>query len=218
MNDHYDVIIIDTGAGGGTLLSRIAPSGKQILVLERGPFLPREKDNWSYKGSFKYYSSETMYNKEGGEIHPGFCYYVGGNTKVYGAALFRLRREKDFERFRHKDGFSPEWPLKYRDFEPYYDQAEELYQVRGKAGEDVTPSVCLLSATESPKDFSQDWPGQRHSIFIKKNINCLFLGGSGPGEKSGPDARVNHHQITVSHWLESRSRSSSASMAVPTSS
>jgi choline dehydrogenase-like flavoprotein len=137
MREHFDVIIIGTGAGGGTLLNRIASSGKRILVLERGPFLPREKDNWSYHGSFKYYSSESMYNKDGGEIHPGFCYYVGGNTKVYGAALFRLR-ERDFEAFRHRDGISPEWPLKYRDFEPYYTEAEDLYQVHGRAGEDPT--------------------------------------------------------------------------------
>ena len=137
MSDHYDVIIIGTGAGGGTLLNRLAPSGKKILVLERGPFLLREKDNWSYHGSFKYYSSEAMYNKDGGEIYPGFCYYVGGNTKVYGAALFRLR-ERDFEKFQHRDGISPEWPLNYRDFEPYYTEAERMYQVHGKAGEDPT--------------------------------------------------------------------------------
>ena len=116
MNEHFDVIIIGTGAGGGSLLNRLAPSGKKILVLERGPFLPREKDNWSYKGSFKYYSSEPMFNKDGGKIYPGFSYFVGGNTKVYGAALFRLR-EKDFESFRHRDGLSPEWPIKYRDWE-----------------------------------------------------------------------------------------------------
>jgi choline dehydrogenase-like flavoprotein len=48
MNEHFDVIIIGTGAGGGTLLHRLAGSGKRILVLERGPFLPREKDNWNY--------------------------------------------------------------------------------------------------------------------------------------------------------------------------
>jgi len=107
------------------------------LVLERGPFLLREKDNWSYHGSFKYYSNETMFNKEGGEIHPGICYFVGGNSKVCGAALFRLC-EKDFEKFRHKDGISPGWPLKYRDFEPYYAKAETLYQVHGKAGTDPT--------------------------------------------------------------------------------
>jgi choline dehydrogenase-like flavoprotein len=137
MAEHFDVIIIGTGAGGGTLLHRLADSGKRILVLERGPFLAREKDNWNYRGSFKYYSSETMYDRDGGEIHPGFSYHVGGNTKVYGAALFRLR-EKDFEQFRHRDGFSPEWPLKYRDWEPYYSQAEDLYQVHGKGGEDPT--------------------------------------------------------------------------------
>jgi len=137
MNEHFDVIIIGTGAGGGTLLHRLAGSGKRILVLERGPFLPREKDNWNYHGSFKYYSPEVMFNREGGEIRPGFSYFVGGNTKVYGAALFRLR-EKDFESFRHRDGVSPEWPIKYRDWENYYSQAEELYQVHGQAGQDPT--------------------------------------------------------------------------------
>lgn len=137
MNEHFDVIIIGTGAGGGTLLHRLANSGKRILVLERGPFLPREKDNWNYHGSFKYYSSEVMFNKDGDEIRPGFSYHVGGNTKVYGAALFRLR-EKDFEAYQHRDGLSPEWPIKYRDWEHYYAQAEELYQVHGQAGADPT--------------------------------------------------------------------------------
>jgi choline dehydrogenase-like flavoprotein len=170
MPEHYDVIIIGTGAGGGTLLNRIAPSGKRILVLERGPFLPREKDNWSYHGSFKYYSSETMYNKAGGEIHPGFCYHVGGNTKVYGAALFRLR-ERDFEKFRHKDGFSPEWPLKYRDFEPYYDQAEELYQVHGKAGEDPT---------EPPRRKDYPFPPISHEPRIKEVFEILKARGLKP--------------------------------------
>jgi choline dehydrogenase-like flavoprotein len=170
MSSHYDVIIIGTGAGGGSLLNRIAPSGKRILVLERGPFLPREKDNWSYHGSFKYYSSETMYNKAGVEIHPGFCYYVGGNTKVYGAALFRLR-ERDFERFRHKDGFSPEWPLKYRDFEPYYDQAEELYQVHGKAGEDPT---------EPPRRKDYPFPPIGHEPRIKEVFEILKARGMKP--------------------------------------
>ena len=170
MSSHYDVIIIGTGAGGGSLLNRIAPSGKRILVLERGPFLPREKDNWSYHGSFKYYSSETMYNKVGGEIHPGFCYYVGGNTKVYGAALFRLR-QRDFEKFRHKDGFSPEWSLKYHDFEPYYDQAEELYQVHGKAGEDPT---------EPPRKRDYPFPPISHEPRIKEVFEVLKARGMKP--------------------------------------
>jgi choline dehydrogenase-like flavoprotein len=138
--NHYDIIIIGTGAGGGTLAYRLAQSGKKILVLERGPFLPREKDNWNTKVVFnsdRYHNKEVWYDKDGNELHPGMSYFVGGNTKVYGAALFRLR-EKDFETFHHKDGISPEWPLKYRDFEPYYLQAEKLYQVHGKSGIDPT--------------------------------------------------------------------------------
>lgn len=170
MSDHYDVIIIGTGAGGGTLLNRIAPSGKKILVLERGPFLLREKDNWSYHGSFKYYSSEAMYNKDGGEIHPGFCYHVGGNTKVYGAALFRLR-ERDFEKFQHRDGISPEWPLKYRDFEPYYAEAERLYQVHGKAGEDPT---------EPWRSTAYPFPPISHEPRIKEVFEVLTARGLRP--------------------------------------
>ncbi len=170
MAEHYDVIILGTGAGGGTLLHRLAPSGRKILVLERGPFLPREKDNWDYHGSFKYYSSETMYNKAGGEIHPGFCYHVGGNTKVCGAALFRLR-EKDFEKFRHQDGFSPEWPLKYRDYEPYYDEAEELYQVHGRAGEDPT---------EPPRKRDYPFPPLSHEPRIKEVFETLKARGLRP--------------------------------------
>ncbi|MCM1983675.1 GMC family oxidoreductase N-terminal domain-containing protein [Lyngbya confervoides] len=140
MSTHYDIIIIGTGAGVGTLAYRLATHGKRILVLERGPFLPREKQNWDTKTVFqtnRYHCSETWYDKNGQELHPGMSYFVGGNTKVYGAALFRLR-EKDFEKYTHRDGISPEWPLKYQDFEPYYDEAEQLYQVHGKAGQDPT--------------------------------------------------------------------------------
>ncbi|MGB8702795.1 MAG: GMC family oxidoreductase [Thermosynechococcaceae cyanobacterium] len=138
--DHYDLIIIGTGAGGGTLAYRMAQSGKKILILERGPFLPREKDNWSVQTVYRsdrYHNPEVWYDKNGKELHPGMSYFVGGNTKVYGAALFRLR-EQDFEAYSHKDGISPAWPLKYQDFEPYYVRAEQLYQVHGQSGEDPT--------------------------------------------------------------------------------
>jgi choline dehydrogenase-like flavoprotein len=140
MSEHYDIIIIGTGAGGGTLAYRLASTGKRILILERGAFLPREKANWDTKVVFnsdRYHNKEVWYDKDGNELHPGMSYFVGGNTKVYGAALFRLR-EKDFEAYPHKDGISPEWLLKYRDFEPYYIQAEKLYQVHGKSGQDPT--------------------------------------------------------------------------------
>ncbi|WP_351222586.1 GMC family oxidoreductase [Streptomyces sp. NPDC002133] len=140
MNDfpHYDVIIIGTGAGGGTLAHRIAPSGKRVLILERGDYLPRERDNWESTAVFvkgKYRAPEFWYDKHGNTFPPEVNYYVGGNTKFYGAALFRLRPE-DFGELRHHGGISPAWPIRYEDLEPYYTQAEHLYLVHGRHGED----------------------------------------------------------------------------------
>lgn len=137
---HYDVIIIGTGPGGGTLAHRLAPSGKKILLLERGGYLPREKDNWSSRTVFihnKYKANETWHDKDGNTFHPGIHYYVGGNSKVYGAALLRMRAQ-DFAEMKHHGGISPEWPIRYEDLEPYYTQAEHLYHVHGNRGEDPT--------------------------------------------------------------------------------
>lgn len=138
--NHYDVVIIGTGAGGGTLAYRLAPSGKRILLLERGDYVPREKDNWSTRAvnlEAKYNTKESWFDKYGKALHPHTNYYVGGNTKFYGAALFRLRKE-DFGELRHHDGISPAWPISYDELEPYYLEAERLYQVHGNRGEDPT--------------------------------------------------------------------------------
>jgi choline dehydrogenase-like flavoprotein len=140
MNDHYDVIIIGSGAGGGTLAYRLAPSGKRILLVERGPYVPREKDNWSTKAvnqEGKYNTKEVWHDKDGRDLHPHTNYYVGGNTKFYGSALFRLRNE-DFGEIRHHGGVSPAWPIGYDELEPYYTEAERLYHVHGQQGEDPT--------------------------------------------------------------------------------
>jgi choline dehydrogenase-like flavoprotein len=110
---HFDVIIIGTGAGGGTLAHRLAPSGKRILLLERGDFVPRELDNWSTRAvnvDGKYQTKEQWRDDAGKPLHPHTNYNVGGNTKFYGAALFRLRRE-DFGELRHDGGISPAWPI-----------------------------------------------------------------------------------------------------------
>ncbi len=139
MND-YDIIIIGTGAGGGTLVHRLADSGKKILILERGSFLPREKENWDTVEVFqkdRYHTKESWYDHKGKAFQPGTSYYVGGNTKFYGGVLLRLR-ERDFEQVEHIGGISPEWGLKYADFEPYYQEAENLYQVHGSQGIDPT--------------------------------------------------------------------------------
>ena len=140
MSTHYDVIIIGTGAGGGTLAHRLAPSGKRLLILDRGDFLPREKANWEAREVYqneRYHTHEQWYDGDGRAFRAQMSYWVGGNTKVYGAALLRLR-ERDFAAVEHKDGISPEWPLQYEDFEPYYTEAERLYDVHGQAGEDPT--------------------------------------------------------------------------------
>jgi choline dehydrogenase-like flavoprotein len=136
----YDVIIIGSGAGGGTLAHHLAPSGKRILLLERGDWLPREPQNWLAEEVFvanRYVSPETWYDAKGKPFQPQVHYFVGGATKLYGAALYRLRRE-DFGELRHHGGISPAWPISYDELEPYYTQAEQLYQVHGARGEDPT--------------------------------------------------------------------------------
>ena len=136
----YDVIIIGSGAGGGTLALKLAPSGKRILILERGGYLPREKPNWDPVEVFpknRYVSKDTWYDKDNRPFQPGVHYFVGGATKMYGAALFRLRKE-DFSAHRTADGLTPDWPLRYEDMEPWYMQAERLYNVHGQRGDDPT--------------------------------------------------------------------------------
>src|SRR3954463_4606447 len=139
-NEHYDVIIIGTGAGGGTLAFKLAATGKKILVLERGNYVRREKENWSTRAvniEGRYQTTETWRDRDGKDLHPHTNYCVGGNTKFYGAALFRLRKQ-DFGEIRHHGGVSPAWPISYDELEPYYTQAERMYHVHGERGEDPT--------------------------------------------------------------------------------
>jgi choline dehydrogenase-like flavoprotein len=138
--DSYDVIVIGSGAGGGTLARHLAPSGKRILLLERGDWLPREPRNWSAADVFvdnRYVSPDTWYDAEGKPFQPQVHYCVGGATKMYGAALYRMRAE-DFGELKHHGGISPAWPIPYEAMEPYYTKAEQLYQVHGTRGEDPT--------------------------------------------------------------------------------
>ena len=141
---HFDVVIVGSGAGGGTLARHLAPSGLKILVLERGDFLPQEPENWDAAEVFqkgRYVSKDVWHDKHGKPFQPGSHYFVGGATKMYGAAHFRLRQQ-DFEQLQHFDGISPAWPLRYSDFEPYYQRAEEMYHVHGQRGEDPTEPPC----------------------------------------------------------------------------
>ena len=136
--DHYDVIVIGSGPGGGALAQKLAPTGKRILILERGDYLKREIDNWSVKAVFgesRYRAAETWLDSDGKPFNPSLHRYVGGNSKVYGSALVRLRRE-DFGALHHSTGVSPAWPVGYDAFDPYYLEAETLFHVHGRRGED----------------------------------------------------------------------------------
>jgi choline dehydrogenase-like flavoprotein len=173
MIDSYDVIVIGSGAGGGTLVHRLAPSGKRILLLERGDWLPREPQNWLAQDVFvdgRYISDDTWYDDRGKPFQPQVHYFVGGSTKLYGAALYRLRAE-DFGELRHHDGVSPAWPIGYDEMEPYYTAAEELYQVHGARGEDPT---------EPPASAPYAFPPVSHEPRIQQLADDLAAAGYHP--------------------------------------
>ena len=135
-----DIVIVGTGIGGGTLAWGLRNTGARILLIERGDFLPQEAQNWVPEAVFgdnRYKPDETWESASGRSFKPGVHYCVGGNSKVYGAALPRFR-EEDFGALEHKGGVSPSWPITYNELEPYYCRAETLYGVRGKIGEDPT--------------------------------------------------------------------------------
>ncbi len=140
METKYDIIIIGSGAGGGTLAYKLAPSGKKILILERGNYIPKEKENWDAREVFtkgRYRTTEVWYDGNDKPFSPFTHYAVGGNTKMFGAALFRLR-ESDFKATKHYGGISPAWPISYDDLEPFYTEAEKVYSVHGQRGTDPT--------------------------------------------------------------------------------
>jgi choline dehydrogenase-like flavoprotein len=169
----FDVIIIGSGAGGGTLAHTLASSGKRVLLLERGHFLPRETENWSPDDVFvdgRYISKDTWYDGEGTAFQPQVHYFVGGATKLYGAALYRLRPE-DFGEIAHVDGMSPAWPVGYDEFEPFYTKAEQLYQVHGIHGEDPT---------EGPSSAPYPAPPVSHEPRLQEISDALTAKGYHP--------------------------------------
>jgi len=173
MANQYDVIIIGSGAGGGTLARHLAASGKSILILERGGWLPREIQNWDAGEVFvknRYVPHETWYDSNGKPFQPGIHYCVGGATKMYGAALYRLRKE-DFGETKHYDGISPAWPISYDEMEPYYTKAEQMYQVHGARGEDPT---------EPPSSAPYPFPAVSHEPRIQQLSDDLARLGFHP--------------------------------------
>jgi choline dehydrogenase-like flavoprotein len=171
--DHYEVVIVGSGAGGGTLAHRLAGAGRRVLLLERGDYLPREKQNWDVVEVFdrdRYISRDTWHDRAGKAFPPEVHYFVGGATKMYGAALYRLRAE-DFGEVRHHDGVSPAWPISYTDMEPYYTQAERLYHVHGEHGVDPT---------DPPATAQYAFPPVSHEPRIQEMSDQLAKAGHHP--------------------------------------
>jgi choline dehydrogenase-like flavoprotein len=173
-NLFYDVVIIGSGMGGGTMAFALRNSGLRIALLERGDFLPRERENWDPEAVFakgRYKSGETWLDGFGNEFHPSVHYFVGGSTKVYGAALVRLRQE-DFGAVEHAEGISPAWPIQYPDLEPYYNEAEKLFLVHGPAGGDPYGP---------PRSEALPFPPLEHEPYIVDLQRRLEKAGVTPG-------------------------------------
>src|ERR671932_656055 len=171
--ERFDVIVIGTGAGGGTLAHTLAPTGKRILLLERGDYVRREPQNWDTRAvelEGRYNNAEPWVNKDGQEFQAGTHYFVGGNTKFYGAALLRMR-EADFGAVQHHGGVSPAWPISYDELEPYYTRAEHLYHVHGTRGEDPT---------EPPASAPYRYPAVSHEPVIQELADKLQAHGHQP--------------------------------------
>jgi choline dehydrogenase-like flavoprotein len=187
VNQHYDVIIIGSGAGGGTMAQALSSSGARILLLERGDFVPREDENWNPAAVWKhlrYRTTERWLDEAGHEFLPYTHYCVGGNTKFWGSVLYRLRHD-DFEAVEHADGLSPAWPIDYAALEPFYDRAEQLYQVHGEAGVDPTEvprGPYPYPAIPHAPEMAQVVGGLRR---LGLHPSPLPLGLLSPGEEGG---------------------------------
>ena len=171
-HERHDVIIIGTGAGGGTMAHALADSGADILLLERGDVLPREDANWDPAAVWKelrYRATERWIGPDGEEFRPYIHYCVGGNSKFWGSVLYRLRRE-DFGVLEHEDGVSPAWPIDYETLAPYYERAERLYHVHGDVG---------LDPTEPPRG-PYPYPAVPHAAGMARLVEALRAQGLHP--------------------------------------
>jgi choline dehydrogenase-like flavoprotein len=187
MPQSFDIVIVGSGAGGGTMAHALADSPARILLLERGDFVPQEAENWDPVAVWKqlrYQTRETWLDRKGRAFRPYTHYNVGGNTKFWGSVLYRLRRE-DFEAVPHMEGVSPAWPIDYDTLAPYYDRAERLYHVRGQHGVDPT------EPPRGPYPYGNVPHSEEMNVIVERlralglNPSPLPLGLQRPGEPDG---------------------------------
>lgn len=140
LNHQTDILIIGSGIGGSTMAAGLATSGLNILILECGTQLPDSPINEDQDKIFteQYFKpNEEWLDKDKKPFKPGNYYYVGGNSKFFGAVLARYRQQ-DFLEMTHQGGISPAWPFTYQTLEPWYAKAEVLFKVRGDEHFDPT--------------------------------------------------------------------------------
>lgn len=160
LSEHYDAVVVGTGAGGAPLALRLGEHGLRVLVLEQGGFLkiPRGGDA-APVGKF---IGHVMKSRD----EP--ISVIGGRTKFYGAALYRMRKS-DFRAVEHEAGVSPAWPITYDEIEPYYGQAETLYRVHGAAEGDPT---------EPPRSQPYPYPPIPHGPLVATMVDRLARTGT----------------------------------------
>jgi choline dehydrogenase-like flavoprotein len=131
---------VGSGMGGATCAAALTHTGARILILERGERLRDSADARDARAIFQrgvFRPQESWLDGAGRSFNPGNYYYVGGNTKLYGAVLIRYRAQ-DFEPIVYREGTTAGWPFGYDELEPWYSRAEKLYKVRGAIGFDRT--------------------------------------------------------------------------------
>ncbi len=170
---HYNVIVIGSGAGGGTLAGQLAASGRTVLLLERGGSMPLADQNVADVDLFRkdrYHPGEQWFGTDGDPFSPQTIYALGGNTKIWGGVLERMR-EREFAAVPLQEGPVPGWELTYGDLAPYYERAEALYRVHGKAGVDPT---------EPPRNGDYPFMPKPIEPFMQELRSCLERQGTHP--------------------------------------
>lgn len=183
----FDLIIVGSGAGGGTIAHALADTAARMLIIERGGFVPQEPENWDPVAVWKhlrYRTTEQWLDARGAAFRPYTHYCVGGNTKFWGAVLYRMR-PTDYEAVEHADGVSPAWPIDYDTLAPYYARAEQLYEVHGETGHDPTEP----SRGPYPHPPVPHAPEMAEAIDLARELGLrpspLPLGLHRPGEPDG---------------------------------
>jgi choline dehydrogenase-like flavoprotein len=154
----YDAIVVGSGLGGATAAYGLVQEGLRTLLVEKGEFLSHPYDSEGPTGLY-------MGDVHGRRDKP--FEYVGGQTKFYGAAMFRMR-ESDFCKIEHENGSSPGWPISYFDLETYYERAEILYRVHGSADGDPT---------EPPRANPFPYPAIDHVLPVAQVVKRLRRAG-----------------------------------------